>query len=233
MKEFLQSIFVEDDLKQLTDWLGLNYKQAIKKRFMQSFIFIPLALVVYIALGNVFIATVVALMSVAYYKLQYFQVKYKKSNIIAIKRRMFPPFVKKLLLLLRTNNIYKSLCLAVQYVDEPIKTYLIELIEEIDNDKSIKPYQHFAEKMEFGEAHQIMNMLYIFNEHSTDERHLAQLEEVISALSANEIDEMIERKKRSLWIYPNITILTMLAVVFGLAAYMFVSLLSDVLITQV
>ena len=80
---------------------------------------------------------------------------------------------------------------------------------------------------------QIMNMLYIFNEHSTDERHLQQLEEVISALSANEIDEIIERRKRSLWIYPNITILTMLAVVFGLAAYMFVSVLSDVLITQV
>lgn len=233
MKDMLKSILIEDDLKQLIDWLGLNYKQAIKKRFMQCFMFIPLALIIYIATGNVFITTVVALLSIVYYKVQYFQVKYKKSNIIAIKRRMFPSFVKKLLLLLRTNNIYKSLCLCTQYVDEPIKTYLIELVEEIDKDKSIKPYQHFAEKMEFGEAGQIMNMLFIFNEHSTDERHLAQLEEVISALSANEIDEIIERKKRSLWIYPNITILTMLAVVFGLAAYMFTSVLNNVLITQV
>ena len=233
MKELIKSILIEDDLKQLIDWLGLNYNQAIKKRFTQSFLFIPLALTVYIATGNIFISTIIALFSVFYYKLQYFQVKYKKSNVIAIKRRMFPSFVKKLLLLLRTNNIYKSLCLATQYVDEPIKTYLLELIEEIDKDKSIKPYQHFAAKMEFGEANQIMNMLYIFNEHSTDERHLQQLEEVISALSANEIDEIIERRKRSLWIYPNITILTMLAVVFGLAAYMFVSVLSDVLITQV
>lgn len=233
MKDFLKSIFIEEDLRQLTDWLGLNYQQAIKKRFSQSLIFIPFALIVYIMLGNLFISTVIALMSVFYYKLQYFQIKYKKSNVIAIKRRMFPSFVKKLLLLLRTNNIYQSLCEAINYVDEPIKTYLIELIEEIDKDKSIKPYQHFADKMEFGEAGQIMNMLYIFNEYSTDERHLSQLEEVISALSANEIDEIIERKKRNLWIYPNITILSMLAIVFGLAAYMFVSVLSDVLVTQI
>jgi hypothetical protein len=233
MKDLLKSIFIEDDLRQLTDWLGLNYQQAIKKRFTQSLLFIPLALIVYIAFGSIFLSVIIALFSVFYYKLQYFQIKYKKSNVIAIKRRMFPSFVKKLLLLLRTNNIYQSLCEATKYVDEPIKTYLIELIEEIDNDKSIKPYQHFADKMEFGEAHQIMNMLYIFNEHSTDERHLSQLEEVISALSTNEIDEIIERKKRNLWIYPNITILTMLAIVFGLAAYMFVSVLSDVLVTQV
>lgn len=233
MKELFKSIFIEDDLKQLTDWLGLNYNEAIKKRFTQSLLFIPLALIVYIAFGSIFLSVIIALFSVFYYKLQYFQIKYKKSNVIAIKRRMFPSFVKKILLLLRTNNIYQSLCEVTKYVDEPIKTYVIELIEEIDKDKSIKPYQHFANKMEFGEAHQIMNMLYIFNEHSTDERHLAQLEEVISALSANEIDEMIERKKRNLWIYPNITILTMLAIVFGLAAYMFVSVLSDVLVTQI
>lgn len=232
MRSLLNSIFIEEDLKQLIDWLGLNYKQTIKKRFTQSLLFVPLAIMIYIATGNIFITTLVALLSLVYYKAQYFQVKYKKSNIIAIKRRMFSPFVKKVLLLLRTNNTYQSLSLAIDYVDEPIKTYLIELIKEIDEDKSMKPYQNFAKKLEFSEAGQIMNMLYIFNEHSTDERHLSQLEKVISALSANEIDEIIEKKKRSLWIFPNITILSMLAVVFGLAAYMFTSVLSDVLITQ-
>ena len=78
-----------------------------------------------------------------------------------------------------------------------------------------------------------MNMLYIFNEHGQDERHLNQLEEVISALSANEIDEIIEKKKRNLWVYPNISIITMLIIIFGLAAYMFTSILGDVLLTQI
>lgn len=233
MQEILKSFFIEEDLKQLTDWLGLNYVQAIKRRFLQSIIFIPLAILAYILLGNVFISLAVASLSVIYYKYQYLQIKYKRSNVIAIKRRMFPSFVKKILLLLRTNNIYQSLNIAIDYVDEPIKTYLKEMIEEIDKDKSIVPYQNFARKMEFSEAHQIMNMLYIFNEHGQDERHLNQLEEVISALSANEIDEIIEKKKRNLWIYPNISIITMLIIIFGLAAYMFTSILGDVLLTQI
>lgn len=231
MGEFLRHFFIEDDLKQLTDWLGLNYIQAIKRRFLQSMLFIPLAILTYILLGNVFIAVGVALLSVFYYKYQYIQIKYKKSNVITIKRRMFPGFVKKIALLLRTNNIYNSLVLCVDYVDEPIKTYLKELIAEIDKDKSITPYKNFARKMEFSEAHQIMNMLYIFNEHGQDEKQLDDLEEVISALSANEIDEMIEKKKRNLWIYPNITILTMLVIIFGLAAYMFTSVLGEILLT--
>lgn len=233
MGEILRSFFIEEDLKQLTDWLGLNYTQAIKRRFIHSMLFIPLAILIYILLGNIYISVIVAALSVGYYKYQYFQLKFKKNNVITIKRRMFPSFVKKMLLLLRTNNIYQSFIMVVDYVDEPIKTYLKELIAEIDNDKSIKPYQHFAQKMEFSEAHQIMNMLYIFNEHGQNERHLDQLEEVVSALYTNEIDEMIERKKRNLWIYPNITIITMLVIIFGLAAYMFTSILGDVLLTQV
>lgn len=233
MREVLRGFFIEEDLKELTDWLGLNYNQAIKRRFLQSIIFIPLAILVYIFLNNIYLAVGVALLSIIYYKYQYFQIKYKRSNVIAIKRRMFPNFIKIILLLLRTNNIYQSLNIAIDYVDEPIKRYLKELIKDIDNDKSIKPYQTFARKMEFGEAYQIMNMLYIFNEHGQDEKHLAQLEQVISELSANEIDEIVERKKRNLWIYPNITIITMLVIIFGLAAYMFTSILSDVLLTQI
>ena len=233
MSEFLRSFFIEEDLKQLTDWLGINYTVAIKRRFLQSILFIPLAILVYIFLGNIYLAIAVAMISVVYYKYQYFQIKYKKSNVITIKRRMFPSFVKKILLLLRTNNIYQSFNIAVDYIDEPIKTYLKELIAEIDVDKSIKPFQNFARKMEFSEAYQIMNMLYIFNEHGQDEKHLDQLEDVISALSANELDEIIEKKKRNLWIYPNITIITMLVIIFGLAAYMFTSILGDVLLTQI
>lgn len=233
MMEILRNFFIEDDLKQLTDWLGLNYVQAIKRRFLQSMIFIPLAILTYILLGNMFIAIAIALFSIVYYKYQYIQIKYKKSNIITIKRRMFPGFVKKIALLLRTNNVYNSLSYLIDYVDEPIKTYLKELIAEIDNDKSIEPYKHFARKMEFSEAHQIMNTLYIFNEHGQDEKLLDQLESVISALSANEIDEMIERKKRNLWLYPNITIITMLVIIFGLAAYMFTSILGEILLTSV
>jgi len=141
---------------------------------------------------------------------------------------MFPAFVKKILILIRTNNVYTSLLKMVDYTDEPIKQYLIELIENIKEDKSIKPFNEFASKMEFIEAYQIMAMLYTFSEHAMSKKHLVSLETMISHLYDNEIDEIVEGKKRMLWLYPNFCIIGMLILVFSLAIYMFISIMSGV-----
>ena len=116
----------------------------------------------------------------------------------------------------------------IDYTDEPIKGYLRELIDDIKEDKTIKPFNKFASKMEFIEAYQIMTVLYTFSEHAMSKKHLMSLEKMISNLYDNEIDEVIENKKRSLWLYPNFCILAMLGMVFSLAIYMFISILSEV-----
>lgn len=97
----------------------------------------------------------------------------------------------------------------------------------INNDKGSDPYVKFANKMGFIEAYQVMIMLYSFAEHSKNKKHLISLEKMISQLYENEIDETIESKKRLLWLYPNYIILTMLAFVFSLAIYMFISIFSE------
>ena len=134
----------------------------------------------------------------------------------------------KILILIRTNNVYTSFVKMVEYTDEPIKKYLLELIEEIKNDKSIKPFNNFADKMEFIEAYQIMAMLYTFSEHAMSKKHLVSLETMISNLYDNEIDEIIEEKKRMLWLYPNFCIIAMLFLVFSLAIFMFISIMGQV-----
>ena len=105
---------------------------------------------------------------------------------------------------------------------------MIELIENIKEDKSIKPFNEFASKMEFIEAYQIMAMLYTFSEHAMSKKHLVSLETMISHLYDNEIDEIVEGKKRMLWLYPNFCIIGMLILVFSLAIYMFISIMSGV-----
>ena len=141
---------------------------------------------------------------------------------------MFPAFVKKMLILIRTNNVYTSLIKMIEYTDNPIQKYLIELIEEIKVDKSITPFNNFASKMEFIEAYQIMAVLYTFSEHAMSKKHLVSLETMISHLYDNEIDEVIEGKKRMLWLYPNFCIIGMLVLVFSLAVFMFISIMSEV-----
>ena len=224
----IRNFFIEEDLKSILAWLGINYKKAMKNRIILSCFFAFLTLFlgyyfknIYIMLGSIFVG-------LGYYKFQYLSVKKRKNKQIALKRRMFPAFVKKILILIRTNNVYTSFVKMVEYTDKPIKKYLLELIEEIKNDKSIKPFNNFADKMEFIEAYQIMAMLYTFSEHAMSKKHLVSLETMISSLYDNEIDEIIEEKKRMLWLYPNFCIIAMLFLVFSLAIFMFISIMGQV-----
>lgn len=224
----LKDFFVEKDLKLLLGWFGIEYKIALKSRISKALIVTILVFIFGILNSNVNTIMSSFLIGVFYYKYQYTQLKNKKKNIVTLKRRMFPSFVKKLLILLRTNNIYNALLKMRNYSDEPIKKYLEQLIKEIDNDKTVKPFTNFANNMEFIEAYQVMTMLYTFSEHSMNRKHLVSLENMISQLYENEIDEYIEQKKRLLWLYPNFTIMTMLVMIFSLAIYMFVSIFSQV-----
>lgn len=226
--KLVKNFFIEEDLKIILAWLGIDYKKAMKNRIILSCFFAFITLFLGIYFKNVYICVASIFVGFGYYKYQYFSVKKRKKKQIALKRRMFPSFVKKILILIRTNNVYTSLIKMVDYTDEPIKKYLLELIDDIKEDKSMTPFNKFASKMEFIEAYQIMAMLYTFSEHAMSKKHLVSLETMISHLYDNEIDEVIENKKRMLWIYPNFCIVAMLILVFTLAVFMFVSIMGEV-----
>jgi len=215
----------------LLGWLGINYKKAIKNRIKNSIIILLLVLVIGIVLKKYWISGLSFAISLFYYKFQYYSTKNKKKKLIIIKKRMFPSMVKKLLILLRTNNIYVSLNKLLDFTDDPIKKYLQELIDEIDSDKSVTPYINFANKMEFIEAYQVMIMLYTFSEKSMNKNHLKSLENMIFQLYNNEIDDVIESKKRLMWLYPNYVILSMMAMIFSLAIFMLLDIMNGVSFT--
>lgn len=228
MKDRIKSFFIENDLKVLLGWLGINYKKAMKNRIKNSILIGIFLLVLGIVFKNVYICIFSIIIGLFYYKLQYYLTKNKRIKIVIIKKRMFPSLVKKLLILLRTNNIYVSLNKLVDFTDEPIRKYLIELIEEINKDKSVQPYVNFANKMEFMEAYQVMIMLYTFSEKAMKKEHLSSLEDMIFQLYNNEIDDVVESKKRLMWMYPNFVILTMMAMIFSIAIYMFMDMMKGV-----
>jgi hypothetical protein len=224
----MKKIFIEKDLKELLHWLGLNYKKAMRRRIFDSLLITILIFLVGTFLRNIPIQIFSIISFFLYYKYQYYEIKNKRKKLVIIKKRMFPSFMKKLLILIKTNNIYQALNKLIEYTDEPIKRYLIELINNIDVDKSIKPYIKFAERMEFSEAYQVMIVIYTFSEHSMKKEYLTSLEKMISRLYDNEIEELIEKKKRFLWVLPNMTIVTMLVLIFSLALYMFSNIFSEV-----
>ncbi|MDD4623779.1 MAG: hypothetical protein PHX40_00120 [Bacilli bacterium] len=228
MRNKIKSFFIEPDLHFLLGWFGIDYKKSFKNRIITSLVITILVLIFGLAFNKLYLIIFSPIIGLIYYKNQYLSIKKKKKNIATLKRRMFPSFVKKILILIRTNNIYNSLLKMVDYTDEPIKQYLIQLLKDMDNDKTVKPFIDFANNMEFIEAYQVMTMLYTFSEHSMNKKHLVSLEQMISQLYENEIDEVIESKKRLLWLYPNFTILSMLGMIFSMAIYMFISIFSEI-----
>lgn len=228
IKEKIKSFFIEEDLSILLGWLGINYKKAMKNRIKNSLIVFVLVLLVGILLKNIYIILSSIFIALGYYKFQYYSTKKKRKNLISLKKRMFPSLVKKLLILLRTNNIYVSLTKLLEFTDEPIKKHLIQLIDEIDSDKSERPFINFANNMEFIEAYQVMIMLYTFSEKTKSKRHLSNLENMIVQLYNNELDDVMESKKRMMWMYPNYTILTMMALIFSLAVFMLFDVMNGV-----
>lgn len=232
MQKKLKKFFIEEDLEILLGWLGINLKKAMKNRIKNSAIIFLILLVLGILTKKIIIVILSFVISLSYYKYQYYVTKKNKKKLIDLKRRMFPNLVKKLLILLRTNNIYVSLNKLLEFTDEPIKKHLLQLIKEIDNDKSINPYINFANNMEFIEAYQVMIMLYTFSEKTKSKNHLVNLENMIFQLYNNEILDIIESKKRMLWMYPNYTILTMMALIFALAGFMLFDVLNGVSVIQ-
>lgn len=228
MKQKIKNFFIEEDLEVLLGWLGINYKKALKNRIKNSIIIFILFLILGIILQKYWISGLSFVISIFYYKMKYYSTKKKRKQLIVIKKRMFPSMVKKLLILLRTNNIYVSLNKLLTFTDEPIRKYLKELIDEIDDDKSITPYINFANKMEFIEAYQVMVMLYTFSEKSMSKSHLKSLEDMIFQLYNNEIEDVIETKKRLMWLYPNYVILSMMAMIFSLAIFMLLDIMNGV-----
>jgi len=228
MRNKIKSFFIEPDLHFLLGWFGIDYKKSFKNRIVTSLVITMLVLIFGLAFNKMYLIIFSPIIGLVYYKNQYLSIKKKKKSIATLKRRMFPSFVKKILILIRTNNIYNSLLKMVDYTDEPIKQYLIQLLKDMDNDKTVKPFIDFANNMEFIEAYQVMTMLYTFSEHSMNKKHLVSLEQMISQLYENEIDEVIESKKRLLWLYPNFTILSMLVLIFSMAIYMFISIFSEI-----
>ena len=102
--DIIKRFFVEEDLEDILGWLGIDYKKSMNNRIILSCFFTCFTIFIGIYFKSIYILIFSIFVGIGYYKYQYFSVKKKKKKEIALKRRMFPSFVKKMLILIRTNN---------------------------------------------------------------------------------------------------------------------------------
>lgn len=217
---------MEKDLKDLTSNLNINYNLFKRNRIIETVIMLFISITLFLINDIFFIC--IFLLPYLVYKGKYNNLVKNKNNLIKMNQKLFPFFIKDLLILLKTNNVYNSLKEELNFIGEPYKTYITNLLNEMDSDKSKKPFDNFAAKLGFNEANLVMNTLYTFQEYSISKEHLENLDLLVEQLYNNMINQAIEEKKRYNFLYSNALILTCLLFTFSFGVYMFLNILNEV-----
>lgn len=192
MKDFIKETYRE----QYFVAFNINRKKFKGRRIKTAFALFIITIVI-AKLFNPLLFALAPLALYIGYKLPYYELcKFKKSQDL-IKQFMFPTFVRHFLSLLDTQgNVYKTLEKTADYVKDPIKTELknmvLKLKESKGNNRQI--YMDFAYFVGSPEATMIMGMIYEFDKEGIQKSELKELENMLTILQENRAEEMLEYK---------------------------------------
>ena len=146
--------------------------------------------------------------------------KNKKDKLIKEKEYEFSNLLSYLLVFLDNNfNVYQALQLSMGYCKECLVKDVETLINEIDLDKSIIPYQNFAKQFNSNVIYQIVMMIYQLDINGYDSKYLASFPSLIASLKQARIDSIIQARKMNMSFMTIIPLLSLLIIVFSLVIY--------------
>lgn len=95
-------------------------------------------------------------------------------------------------------NVYKAFQELLPFSSEELKERIEKMIEDIDEDKSIKPYINFAKRFKDNEIEQLLICIYQMVDDGNNEKYVNQFEIIFSRLRDEKYKNIIERKDKSL-----------------------------------
>lgn len=134
------------------------------------------------------------------------------------KEYEFANLVSYLLIFLENNfNVYQALLLTTSYCNDSLSSDIEKLIEEIDYDKSIVPYQNFAQKFETNIIYQLVMMIYQLDINGYDVKYLHNFPLLIENIRQAKIENMIAIRKTNMSYLTVLPIISLLVAVFTLS----------------
>ena len=95
-------------------------------------------------------------------------------------------------------NVYQAFKSLVPYSSPWMEEQILSLTNEIDNDKSIKPFMNFANKFTNKVAGNVMLSIYQMVDEGENNIHMLQFESLFQQLSRDLNEQRIEEKDRSM-----------------------------------
>ncbi|MDR0832117.1 MAG: type II secretion system F family protein [Bacillales bacterium] len=127
----------------------------------------------------------------------------------------FSDLISYLIILLDNGfNIYQGLEISKEYVSEVLQKEIEILLSEIDNDKTILPFQNFANKFNSFIVMQISLLLFQLEQEGYVSDYLARFPNLIEKMRENYNSYKLHKRKDEFSIYSLIPLVALLIVIF-------------------
>lgn len=178
----------------------LEYFKKTKKEFNTARYIYGSILFLIFAVGFLMIGKYVYLLltPIAFFigfKLPYFSLMSSKKQVDLVVSFLFPQFLQNFMALLPSSgNVYQTLKVTTEYMNDPIKSQLEVLVKKIEQSNDREHYLEFAEFIGSSESYMIMDMIYQFSEFGVKKESLDYLRNYIQGLDENKVNELINKK---------------------------------------
>ena len=163
------------------------------------------------------------------FKIIYFRLRNEVKNRMNIRKAQFPEFLKyfNALVSVNNNNIVRTLESTSEYMQEPLKEKVDELVGRAYQNEGREAFMEFARFIGTSEAIMIMGVLSDFNEHGVDAKKLKDMEETVSKMNEAMLNERIIREANAIEKYANTSLLASIGFVVMFVGTIFIQLISD------
>jgi hypothetical protein len=121
---------------------------------------------------------------------------------IYLSSEVFVSWVSYIMVYLNSGyNLYQSIKQSIDLVDETLKEKLLELVELMNRDKSLGPFQNLAANFESELIHQIIAQFYQVNKIGKIDDQLEQVIPLVERLRQQVIESKVKSEQQVLNFY--------------------------------
>ena len=196
----------------------------MKKVYGKVGIVALLALISYLLFENIIFPFIIIFVFIIVTFIKSNEEDKKNKKEVEMKEYEFANMLSYLLVFLENNfNVYQSLEMTLSFIKEILVKDVEELINDIDVDKSIEPYQKFASKFKSNIVYQVVMMIYQLDINGYDAKYLNNFPSLISSLKEARVQNMISTRKMNMSFMTIVPIISLLMVGLVLIFYILMS----------
>lgn len=214
-----------NDLKNTMEFCGKNYKKELTKIAIIDVVLFGCAAAIYFFYKSFIYTLMILGLALFVDALLISRYKSIKSKILKERDEEFIQMVSYFEIFINNDlTVYQCFKLLIPYASSWMAEQLQILLDEIDNDKSVKPFIDFARKFTASIVENVMLSIYQMVDQGASSEQLNQFTIFFSQLSKAHQKSLLDKKERSLSIVDSlplvgtgaITILLIMSILFML-----------------